>query len=158
MNAPLFVLSPALIWLIAGGILCFSELVFPSAFVEFMMGLSALVVAVVALVVPNVTLQVGLWLILSALSIVYMRRFLAPKRRPTGNLNVDPLEGETLTAIAPGKTGRVMFDGISWQARCADPTMAIAVDETVQIMHQEGTTLIVMPTRIITEGDGFRNF
>jgi membrane protein implicated in regulation of membrane protease activity len=46
------ILNPSLLWLIAGAILCFMELIFPTAFVEFMMGVSADLVALIALVLP----------------------------------------------------------------------------------------------------------
>ena len=105
-----------LIWLIAGSLLCLMEFIFPSAFVAFIMGIAAILVAAVALVVPSSSLQMLLWLLLSSSLVVFSRRFFTPKRR-TNSLG-DAQEGETLTAIAPGKTGRVLYEGNSWRAKC----------------------------------------
>ena len=137
----------SLIWLIAGSILCLMELIFPTAFVAFIMGVAAILVAAVALVVPNPSLQMVLWLLLSSSLIFASRRVFTPKRH-RNNLGDDG-EGETLTAIAPGKTGRVLYEGNSWRAKCDLETQAIAPHEKVYVLRQEGTTLIVLPAKIL---------
>ena len=53
-----FMLSPSLLWLIAGALLCLMEALFPVAFVSFMMGISAILVAAIALVIPYFPIQV----------------------------------------------------------------------------------------------------
>ena len=136
--------SSALLWLIAGAILCFSEAIFPVAFVAFIMGISAIVVAAIALVIPYFPLQVILWLSLSTVSIVRSRRFV-PKQKSLSSRVGDAQEGETLTEIAPGKTGRVIYEGNSWQAICADPTMLISPHQKVYIVNRKGNTLVVLP-------------
>lgn len=140
-------LNPTLLWAIAGAVLCLMELIFPTAFIEFMMGLSALLVAVVSLWLPYLSLQIALWLLLSVLLLVLSRRFLSPSlaRRETG----DDRCGETLTAIPPGKTGRVLYEGNSWRAKCGDDHSAIGPEEPVYIIGREGTTLIVMPQNLL---------
>ena len=140
-------LTPALIWLIAGSLLCLMELFFPTALVAFMMGVSALLVAIVALVIPYPSVQLMLWLISSTLLIVFTKRFLTPTRKVSPWQ--DGEEGETLTAIEPGKAGRVMFEGISWRAVCADDQIAINPQESVYIVNRKGNTLFVLPTNII---------
>jgi membrane protein implicated in regulation of membrane protease activity len=139
-------LSTPLLWLIAGSILCLMELFFPTAFVEFMMGISAILVAAVSLVIPHLTLQVLLWLILSSTSIFFSRRLLTPKRRV--GLLEDASEAETLTEIAPGQAGRVLFEGNSWRAICADEKLAIAPHQKVYIVRRKGNTLIVLPANL----------
>ena len=104
--------------------------------------------AVIALVVPQFSLQVVLWLALSTLLIILSRRFFTPKQRKY-NLGEDQ-EGETLTAIPAGKTGRVLYEGNSWRAKCADEAQTIAPHEKVYIVEQKGTTLIVLPQRSLT--------
>ena len=124
------------------------EFFFPTAFVAFMMGIGALIVAVISLVLPSqYTLLVTLWLAISTLLIILSRRFFTPKRKRV-NLG-DAEEGETITAIAPGKTGRVLYEGNSWQARCADVTTSIAPNEPVYVVGREGTTLIVLPVNLL---------
>jgi membrane protein implicated in regulation of membrane protease activity len=66
-------------------------------------------------------------------------------RRPKRRSLVDDTQGKTLTAIAPGETGRVLYEGNSWQARCADDSLAIEADRSVYIVEHRGTTLMVMP-------------
>ncbi|EAZ89846.1 NfeD family protein [Crocosphaera chwakensis] len=136
--------SPALLWLIAGAILCFSEAVFPVAFVAFMMGISAIIVAAIALVIPSFPVQVVLWLSLSTISIVGSRRFI-PKKKSLNSIVGDAQEGETLTEIPPGKIGRVLYEGNSWQAICADHTISISSNQKVYIINRKGNTLVVLP-------------
>ena len=140
-------ISPTLLWIIAGAILCLMEFIFPTAFVAFMMGVSALVVAAISLFLPHYTLLVALWLVVSTLLIILSRRFFTPKRKKANLGDADA--GETITAIAPGKTGRVLYEGNSWQAKCADETREIAPNEPVYIVAREGTTLIVLPINLL---------
>lgn len=139
-------MSPPVLWLIAGVLLCVMEMILPTAFVEFTMGISAILVAFLALFIPSVGLQVVIWMVLSILLTLLTRRFM-PKHRP--RLIEDSREAETLTAIAPGQTGRVLYEGNSWQARCDDQDMAIAPHEKVYVVGRRGTTLIVVPERLL---------
>ena len=139
-------LSPPLLWLIAGCLLCLMELIFPTAFVELMMGISAILVAAIALVVPHLTLQVVLWLFFSTVSIVLSRRLFVPKKQKISYLEGDT-EGETLTEIAPGQAGRVLYEGNSWRAICADEQIAIAPHQKVYIVNRKGNTLYILPAR-----------
>lgn len=138
-------IHPAFAWLIAGSCLCLMEVVFPTAFVAFLMGVSAILVAIVALVQPSWGLQVFLWLCLSTVFIVLSRRWLLPKSRHY--LLRDAQEGETLTAIPPGRAGRVLYEGSSWRAKCEDEAIAISAREKVYIVRRQGNTLIVLPER-----------
>ena len=134
-------LNPTIFWLLAGILLCLMELFVPTAFVELMMGLSALVVAAVSLIVPYANIQVLLWMILSVGSIVGLRRWLPSRRVATIE---DAREAEALTEILPGQTGRVLYEGNSWQARCEAGEMAIAPRQRVIVIGREGNTLIVI--------------
>ena len=123
------------------------EYFFPTAFVAFMMGIGALIVAAISLVLSQYTLLVALWLIVSTVLIVLSRRFLTPKRKKTNLGDAD--EGTTITKIAPGQTGRVLYEGNSWQARCEDVTLAIDPNEPVYVVGRRGTTLIVLPINLL---------
>ena len=140
-------MSTTLLWLIAGSILCLMEFFFPSAFIEFMMGVGALLVAIASLIVPQFTLQVVLWLILSTLLVILSRRFLTPRHK-VRNIG-DAQEGETLTAISPGQTGRILYEGNSWQAKCEDEYQAIAPKQKVYVVRREGNTLFVLPQHML---------
>ncbi len=139
-------MNPTLLWLVIGAILCLMELFLPTAFIEFAMGISALLVALVAIVVPYFGLQVVIWMGLSVGLVVLTRRFL-PKRRITGI--EDSQQGKTLTAIPKGETGRVQYEGNSWQARCNDSEIEIEANQPVYVIGREGNTLIVVPERLL---------
>ena len=93
-------LTPTILWLLAGAVLCLMELFFPTAFVEFTMGLSAFAVALVSLTGLNMSLQIGLWMVLSLVLVVLSRRLLPNRKVPTIE---DAKEAETLTEILPGQ-------------------------------------------------------
>ncbi|MDB9525768.1 NfeD family protein [Oscillatoria sp. CS-180] len=139
MSLPLF-------WLIVGAVLCLMELFLPTAFVEATLGVSALAVAVVALIVPQFSIQVGVWMVLSVLATWALKRFV-PKQTPY--ILADSTEARTLTAIAPGQAGRVLYEGNSWQARCEDSEAIIGADEPVIVIGRRGTTLLIMPEHSI---------
>jgi membrane protein implicated in regulation of membrane protease activity len=139
----------ALLWLIAGSLLCLMELVFPVAFVAMMMGLSAVLVGALAGLVPSIgfPLQIFLWILLSTLLVILSRRFV-PKRSQHPQLR-DDSEGEVLSAILPGKTGRVLYEGNSWRAECQDPLLEISERQKVYIVGRKGNTLIVLPLQAL---------
>ncbi|MBD6615840.1 NfeD family protein [Komarekiella sp. 'clone 1'] len=139
--------SFTLIWLIAGAVLCLMELFLPSAFIAFLMGISAFVVALLSQVgLRSLWLQVLVWLLLSTVLVVLSRRFFQPRRRKS-KLQ-DAVMAETLTEILAGKTGRVLYEGNSWQARC-DDDIDIAPHQRVYVVRREGTTLIVIPENLL---------
>lgn len=139
-------LSSSMFWLVAGSILCLLELVLPTAFVAFLMGLSAFVVALVASILPQFSLQVVLWLVLSTMLVVVSRRFLP---HPKASKSLDAREARTLTEIPVGETGRVLYEGNSWSARCEDEAEAIAPNQKVFVVRREGNVLVVMPQKLL---------
>ena len=134
-------LSPSFIWLLGGAILCLMELFVPTAFVELAMGISAFLVAIVAMVMPNLGLQVFLWMVFSLVLVFLTRRLLPKHQHPVLQ---EATEAQTLTEIAPGKAGRVIFEGNSWQAK-SECDRVIAADETVIVVGRSGNTLFVLP-------------
>lgn len=136
----------ALFWLILGTVLCLMELFIPTAFVESTLGVSAIIVSLIALVVPQFNVQAALWMVLSLVFIFFLKRFV-PQRTPP--ILLDATEARTLTAIAPGETGRVLYEGNSWQARCDDEAVAIGANQVVVVVRRKGNTLYVMPERAI---------
>ena len=141
-------ISPTLLWLLAGAVLCLMELFLPTAFVAFMMGLSAFVVALVSLILPQLALQVVLWLILSTTLVLLSRRLFLPSRRVLSKIQA-PLVAETITAIPAGREGRVLYEGNSWRARCEEDKVAIAPEQRVYVVRREGNTLIVVPEHLL---------
>ncbi|MGB3238869.1 MAG: NfeD family protein [Geitlerinemataceae cyanobacterium] len=144
VSSLLYQMNPAFLWLIAGAILCTLEFITPTAFVEMAMGISAFLVALIATSLPHFGLQVLLWMVFS-LILVFVTRRLIPKR---SNYAIrDSTEARTLTEIAPGQTGRVIFEGNSWQARC-ESDLPILPDRKVLVVGREGNTLIIIPDTI----------
>jgi membrane protein implicated in regulation of membrane protease activity len=139
--------SSTLVWLLAGAILCLSELFLPSAFVAFMMGISAFAVALLSLFGLSLWLQVTIWLLLSTMLVLLSRRFLQPQRRKSKIQ--DAIIAETLTEIPAGKAGRVLYEGNSWRARCDDDKLDVPPHQRVYVVRREGTTLIVMPENLL---------
>jgi membrane protein implicated in regulation of membrane protease activity len=133
-------------WIGVGLSLCVLELIFPTAFVELVMGLSAILVAFVSLLLPHFGLQVLLWMVVSLVSVLLVRRYL-PRKVP--KILQESLDATTLTAIAPGEKGRVLHEGSPWAARCEDTGAAIAPQTKVIVVGREGTTLVVMPTESV---------
>lgn len=131
------------LWLGLGLAFCIMEVLTPTALVELMMGISAFVVAVIALVVPQFYLQALLWFIFSVILIGLARKFVP---RKTARILQAEVEAETLTQIPAGQTGRVIYEGSSWQARCEDETLTIASNTKVYVVGRKGTTLFVIPT------------
>ncbi|MFB2924113.1 MULTISPECIES: NfeD family protein [Aerosakkonema] len=138
--------SPTLLWLVVGAALCSVELFIPTAFTSFAMGLSALMVALLSMAVRSPQWQVLIWLGLSTALIFVSRRFL-PKRK-VRSLQ-DASEAQTITEIPAGETGRVLYEGNSWRARCGDEQQAIAPNQKVYVVGRQGTTLIVLPENLL---------
>ena len=141
--------NPTLFWTIVtvAGILCSMELIFPTAFVSFMMGIAALLVAIVSIFLPQLTLLIGLWLLFSTGLILLSRRLFTPKRRMS--ITGDDLEATAISGIPAATVGRVLYEGNSWQAKCADETRDIAPNEPVYVVRKQGNTLIILPSRMI---------
>ncbi|MEO0352331.1 MAG: NfeD family protein [Cyanobacteria bacterium P01_A01_bin.15] len=133
----------AIFWILLGVALCVMELMIPTAFLESALGVSAFLVGILVLVLPVAfSWQVAMWMVLSLLMFWALRRF-APRRQPPALM--DATEARTITAIPPGSSGRVIYEGNSWPACCSDQEVAIATNQTVIVVGRQGNTLIVMP-------------
>jgi membrane protein implicated in regulation of membrane protease activity len=136
-------ISPSGLWLIIGAVLCLIELVVPTAFTAVCLGVSALLVSLVALVLPSwLGLQIAIWMLLSCGLVAWGYRI---NKKRTSRKIQESTEAEALTAMMPNQTGRVLYEGASWQARCADGVESIEPHDKLHVVDREGTTLIVMP-------------
>ena len=143
-------MSPTVIWLVIGVVLCTTELVLPTAFVAAVMGISAFIVATIATFLP-LGVQVLIWMGLSLFLALVSRRFVRYSRSAA---ILDATEAETLTVIQPGQPGRVLYEGNSWVARCGDEGLIIEPKQKVLVVARRGTTLIVMPESLLHLPDG----
>ncbi|NJN29648.1 MAG: NfeD family protein [Synechococcales cyanobacterium RM1_1_8] len=106
------------------------------------------------MVIPQLWIQGVIWLALSTLLLFGFRRLSRSRRDRTWQMN--DWVATTLTSIPAGATGRVQYEGGSWQARAYDPGLEIAAHQTVHVVEQQGNTLIVMPQspeRIVLPGE-----
>jgi len=138
--------SPTVLWLLIGVGFCLVELLLPTAFISSVMGVSALIVALISLVLPQLSWQIILWMIISVALVVLVQRWV-PKQKASSLM--DDVEAETLTEILPGKMGRVLYEGNSWQARCGDESLAIAPQQKVYVVGRKGNTLLIMPENLL---------
>jgi len=136
--------SATIVWLIAGGGLCLSEVFIPTAYAQSMLGISALIVAGLSFVIPSIPIQICLWLLFSSGLVVASRRLL-PSSKATRTLEAK--EARTTTEIPAGSFGRVLYEGNSWKAQCDDEEMSIAPNQNVYVVGRKGNTLIVMPDK-----------
>ena len=139
--------NPTLFCIVAGTIFCSMEFIFPTAFVSFMMGIAAFLVAIISLFVPQYILLMGLWLLFSTALIFFSRRWFTPKRRTI--ITGDDLEATAISGIPAGSTGRVLYEGNSWRAKCADEKRDIAPNEAVHVVRKQGNMLIVLPASML---------
>jgi membrane protein implicated in regulation of membrane protease activity len=141
-------MHPSLLWLILGASLCLVELAVPTALVAVFLGLGALVMSILALVLPPwLGLQVALWIACTA-SIAWLGHRFLPKRSA---IDFTHTEAQALTAITPGQLGRVLYEGSSWRAKCGDGVSSIAPDQQLHVIGREGTTLLVVPMYVLEE-------
>jgi membrane protein implicated in regulation of membrane protease activity len=135
-------MHPSFLWLIGGTGLCLMEFMLPSALVSVFLGLAAIGVSLFALFFPSALAgQVFVWMILSA-AIAWLGHRYRPKQ---SSIDFSQTEAQALTAIAPGRTGRVLYEGASWRAKCGDDTSTMQPEEQLQVIGRDGTTLLVVP-------------
>ena len=136
-------ISPSGVWLLVGAGLCVLELFVPTAFIAVCMGMSALLVSLVALVLPSAFgLQILVWLLGTCGSIAIGYRL---NKQRTSNTIRSATEAEALTAMMPNQTGRVLYEGSSWRARCVEGAEPVAPQDKLYVVGREGNLLIVMP-------------
>jgi membrane protein implicated in regulation of membrane protease activity len=135
------------LWAIVGTTLCLIELLVPTAFTAVCMGVSALLVSLVALAIPSwIGAQIVIWMLCSCGLIIL--GYHINKKRSSRKIQ-ESTEAEALTAMMPNQPGRVLYEGASWRAKCADGVESIEAHEQLHVVSREGTTLIVMPIRLL---------
>ena len=82
---------------------------------------------------------------LSIVSVIWLRPMFLKNKKVIVR---DATEAKTITEILAGKTGKVLYEGTIWQARCNDKSIDIASEQTVYVLSREGNTLIVAPENL----------
>lgn len=149
---------PELIWFLIGLVLLLAEFSAPGL-VIFFFGLGAWFVAVTCALIPlEVNGQLGLFLLVSVLLLVVLRKRLQQVfggRRDT----VDPEEeesqfngqhGRLTEAVRDGQRGRMEINGTSWQV---ESEVEIASGTLVEVVGKNSITLKVRSIESIEDGE-----
>jgi membrane protein implicated in regulation of membrane protease activity len=136
-------ISPSELWLFLSAGLCLLELLVSTAFTAVCMGVSALLVSLLALVMPSsFGLQLSIW-ILGSCGLVAIGYRINEAR--TSSEIRSSTEAEALTVITPNQSGRVLYEGSSWGARCVEGLEeSIEPHAKLSVIGREGNLLIVM--------------
>ena len=120
--------NPTFLWLIAAVILLVLEFVIPGVLIIFF-SFGALIVMLLTWVLPSLTLdlQLIIFLIISVLSLILLRRrlkkiFHGNKTKSPKQDENDGITGKTVTVtvdITPKSAGRVSLNGTEWTAESA---------------------------------------
>ncbi|MFF8278325.1 NfeD family protein [Streptomyces lateritius] len=141
-------MDPALIWLIAAGVLAVAEILTLTAALG-MLGAAALATAGSAALGLPLPLQFLVFTVLAAISLFFVRpvaarHLLKPEAERFG---VDALVGRPAYVVSEvtGLGGRVRIGGEEWTARAYDETLVIPRGTTVDVMEINGATAVVYP-------------
>lgn len=137
-----------LVWLIAGLILIFLELLIPGGVVVFL-GLAAIAVALTFFLGLTTTVVQGLtaWFIISIVFLLFLRALFM--KYFEGNSRVQDVSEEqdymaaiveVVEKVVPYKEGRVSFRGTTWIARSEEE---FEVGEKAVIIGRDGNTFLV---------------
>jgi membrane protein implicated in regulation of membrane protease activity len=159
INQPFFVFTPPWFWFTSGMVLMLGDWLFlrklpPNfRFIILSMGAAAIFQSLVLwrggiffglnwnyLMYDQFENQIGYWIGVSITFIIWIRPVLIKRKK---FVIQSSQEGTTITEILPGKKGRVLYEGSSWQAACVNAEDAIAAEQKVYILRREGNTLIV---------------
>ncbi|MFB2882364.1 NfeD family protein [Floridanema aerugineum] len=144
-------LAPTLFWFFLGTFLCLTELFFAKniaknyKLVPLIAGVNSIILAIFLFrtyYLPDWNWQIAYWMGLSAVSVIWLRPMFL---KSTKSKVREATEAKTITEILAGKTGKVLYEGTIWHARCNDKTIAIASDQIVYVLGREGNTLIIAP-------------
>jgi len=122
--------------------------------IPLMIGLSALIIAIQIWrrlpIIDYLTsgLIIMYWLALTFALVVWIRPIFRQKKQ-SNQAVTDQSEAITITEIRPNCTGRVLWDGVSWQAICEDSNQIIKPKQKVYILYREGNTLTVIPKNLL---------
>lgn len=138
-----------LLWIALGVALVIAEL-FTTTLFLIMFGAGAFAAAAVAALGAPLAVQVLVFAVVSALTVVAVRPIIERRRRPAGDsggepFGVEAIEGSTAVVLERVDTsqGMVKIDGELWSARAYDGTQAYAPGERVRVIEVQDATVLV---------------
>ena len=142
-------LSPGWLWFIAGMVLLILEFEMPGLIV-FFFGVGAIVTAVLTWLLPiPLAVQLGIFLVVSIASLVLLRKYLKSifygytNSEDNESVLEEDFKGKrviVISDIAPGRPGKVDFQGTHWKAEADEE---IPVDSLVEIITNHNLSLYV---------------
>lgn len=148
-----------LLWIVLGVALVIAEL-FTTTLYLLMLGAGAFAAAAAAALGAPVAVQVLVFAVVSALSVVAVRPIIRRHRRPAissgGELfGVDAITGSTALVLeqVDASQGLVKIDGELWSARAYDGTQVYAPGERVRVIEVQGATVLVWRDDLSAPGE-----
>lgn len=133
----------AVIWFVIFIVMLLIEIVTVNL-VSIWFAVGALVSSVVAYFCDNIVIQIGVFLIVSSLTLIFTRPFSNKVRKgkkiPTNLDRVIGMEGIVTEDIEKNKVGEVRVDGKRWSAISK---VTLKKNEIVKVMEIDGVKLIV---------------
>ena len=140
------------IWFVVGFVLFLLEFAIPGL-ILFFFAVGAWIVAILSLFVDiSINTQLIIFLASSLVTILlfrnWVKKMIWSKKLPT-QLEDEFIgkTGRAETSIAPGRNGKVIFKGTTWDARSDD---IIAEGENVTIVGNDSILLIVQSTKSLS--------
>jgi membrane protein implicated in regulation of membrane protease activity len=137
-----FELKPA-VWIIAGLVLVALEMIVPGLVVIWF-GIAGVVTGILAIFVHNQYILFGVFIVLSAVMVVFSqriaRRITRPEPEPVGANRMVGVTGRVTADIKPPELGRVKVRGEEWRAAAMQE---LAVGAAVRVVAVDGTHLVV---------------
>jgi membrane protein implicated in regulation of membrane protease activity len=134
-------------WAIAAVLLAVGEVLTPGLFFLGPVALAAVVAMIVALIGVAVWVQLVVFAVASAASLLLLRpiaraHLTMPRAIRTGAAALEGAKGVVLQRV-DGRGGRVKIGGEEWSARSYQPDEAFDVGDEVEVAQIEGATALV---------------
>lgn len=136
------------IWLILAGIFIIFEMIIPTDFLVFWLGVAAGLTSVCSIFIDNITIQIGIFCILSALLTLCTKRFIKKFTKSMENVHTNAYsvigkKGLVISDIDPiSGEGQVKVDNEVWSAKTQGDTI-IPKDTIITVTAIEGVKAVV---------------
>jgi len=145
------VISPFFGWMVLAILGALFEIGHPGLFFFLSFSCGAVLAAFSSLIPINLTVQLVVFFVGTALSFFVLRRYVARSLGTSGHrTNVEALVGRrgvVLEQIGPEKPGQVRVGGEAWLARAATADMEIGQGAEVVVVAVRGAHLVVTSHR-----------